>query len=754
MINLIYVVAALLLTALFAFGINYISSASSYKINTRKIGALMLAATTFAHYIYNNTPLYNIAGLSHAASPFNTPEPQPVLTALAVILIWLSYAAILIIVLSEFFGFKTLRAMVNTFAFPVMAVTLIFSKFYAIATLGNEAYSLSTIRLWLLVLQTALGLALPISYVFRQRVLELPQNKKETFDLVASIVCAIIAIMPCYVPQAFFRQIDPFIKLYDLTPEHRVMVYGLFLLPFLMFHALKNKSYGVKRAVLIYFSLAQLWVYVGRWNLEMLKDPLSWPLHLCNTAMFLIPMCLIFKMDRLFNFCLFINVIGAFLASVMPTTIEGVNAIGTERINYWVNHYSAFFMPLLLVALKLFKRPKFKEWIYAEISLTVYFLAMLFVNAWFTNYGTCDYFFLNSDFIASKLGLWAERTRDITASFTYKGLTFTFYPLYQALYYVVYVALTVGIWFLLGVLFSMWDTSEDRRNRQKDYNRMKKELNEYLGDKSIHEPVSGDSSPRLVLRNFSKRYGSNKHYSVNNVSFEVHGGEIFGFLGPNGAGKSTIIKSMVGIQTITSGAIEICGFDVDKQPVAAKLNTGFVPDHYALYENLTGREYINYIADLFQVDADYRNEVIEKFVERFQLTGSFDNQMKTYSHGMKQKITIMAALVHNPKVWILDEPLTGLDPTSIHEVKQCMKEHAANGNIVFFSSHIIDVVEKICDRIAIIKKGKLRACTTIKELNERGIELEEFYLSIINDGDDEHVPYEEELESTAEAATV
>jgi ABC-2 type transport system ATP-binding protein len=210
---------------------------------------------------------------------------------------------------------------------------------------------------------------------------------------------------------------------------------------------------------------------------------------------------------------------------------------------------------------------------------------------------------------------------------------------------------------------------------------------------------------------------------------------------------------VVGIQTITSGEIEICGFDVEKQPVQAKLHTGFVPDHYALYENLTGREYINYIADLFQVGYDYRNEVIEKYVERFQLTGSFDNQMKTYSHGMKQKITIMAALVHNPKVWILDEPLTGLDPTSIYEVKECMKEHAAKGNIVFFSSHIIDVVEKICDRIAIIKKGKLRACTTIKELEQKGIELEEFYLSIINDGDDSHVPYTEN-ESVGGAASV
>jgi ABC-2 type transport system ATP-binding protein len=163
----------------------------------------------------------------------------------------------------------------------------------------------------------------------------------------------------------------------------------------------------------------------------------------------------------------------------------------------------------------------------------------------------------------------------------------------------------------------------------------------------------------------------------------------------------------------------------------AKLNTGFVPDHYALYENLTGREYINYIADLYDVSREERNATIEDLVERFQLHGTFDNQMKTYSHGMKQKIAIMAALVHNPKVWILDEPLTGLDPTSIHEVKECMKAHAAKGNIVFFSSHIIDVVEKICDKIAIIKKGKIRAAATVAELEARKIDLEQFYLDTI-----------------------
>jgi ABC-2 type transport system ATP-binding protein len=235
------------------------------------------------------------------------------------------------------------------------------------------------------------------------------------------------------------------------------------------------------------------------------------------------------------------------------------------------------------------------------------------------------------------------------------------------------------------------------------------------------------------LIGFSKCYGLSKKFAVKNVHLKVNGGEIFGFLGPNGAGKSTIIKSVVGIQSITEGRIEICGYDVEKQSAEAKAQIGFVPDHYALYENLTGREYINYMADIYKVSKKDRDERIAYYVDLFQLAESFDNKMKTYSHGMKQKMTIIAALIHNPKVWILDEPLTGLDPTSIFQVKECMKKHAEAGNVVFFSSHIIDVVEKLCTRIAIIKKGNILCNVTTAELKEKNIDLEQFYLEHIGD---------------------
>lgn len=695
----------------------------------RRILAVLIVPICFYRYMIEREAVFGVRGLN-MYSPFGGNIPQ---TVFSILLIWFTFSALFSTLLDAFFEYKTLRNLSRFFGTPILILDLIFFKTYAIAVIGKDAFEVFDVRMVLMCIEIALALAVIAAPIIEEGF-TLPK-RAEVGRLLYSLPFALLVIMPTYVPQALIGFQDPSLKIEGLTPEHRLVLYFSIIIPFCIYHVFKNKSYELKRFVLIYLSLALMWTYISYWTLPDWASPINWPLHLCNTAMFLIPLCLCFKWEKLFYFCLFINVMGAVFAMILPNTSSSANIIENNIVNFWVNHYPAFFMPILIIALKIFKRPKFREWVYSLIVFTVYFIAVLFLNAWLSNYGDVDFFFLNSDFIVDKLGKWAEDTRDIVWSFKVNGLTLTFYPLYQALFYLVYVVITVGIWFLYALLFSTWDAAEDRRLREKDYKRMKKELNEFLQGRSIHEPATGDSSPRLILRHFSKRYGNNKHYSVDDVSFEVKGGEIFGFLGPNGAGKSTIIKSVVGIQTITSGSIEICGYDCEKQSVQAKQNLGFVPDHYALYENLTGREYINYIADLYQINKEYRDMTIDKYVNLFQLTGSFDNQMKTYSHGMKQKITIMAALVHDPKLWILDEPLTGLDPTSIFEVKEAMKEHAAKGNIVFFSSHIIDVVEKICDRIAIIKKGKLRACIKVSELEEKGIDLEQFYLSVINEED-------------------
>lgn len=249
--------------------------------------------------------------------------------------------------------------------------------------------------------------------------------------------------------------------------------------------------------------------------------------------------------------------------------------------------------------------------------------------------------------------------------------------------------------------------------------------------------MENDNGISLNVSHLYKKYHGAENYTVEDFSMNLTGGKIYGFLGKNGAGKSTIIKSIVGIHGFEKGIIEICGHNVTEEAMEAKKDTGFVPDNYALYENLTGRQYIGYIADLFEVDKSVRKEREDDLVKRLELTARYDKPMKTYSHGMKQKITIIAALIHEPKVWILDEPMTGLDPNSIYQIKECMRQHAKKGNIVFFSSHIIDVVKTLCDDVIIIKHGKLVEEIDLNEHPERRDTLEKGFLLLTSDNEEE-----------------
>lgn len=235
----------------------------------------------------------------------------------------------------------------------------------------------------------------------------------------------------------------------------------------------------------------------------------------------------------------------------------------------------------------------------------------------------------------------------------------------------------------------------------------------------------------LEITNLSKQYRNNTEFSVKDISFKIDEGEIFGFLGPNGAGKSTTIKCVTGILPYSMGNIKICGHDLQEHPTLAKQEIGYVPDNHMMYETLTAKEYINFMSDIFKVGANDRKQRSEKLLELFDLTNVYDKQISTFSHGMKQKICVIGALVHNPKLWILDEPMTGLDPKSSHTLKMLMKEHCAQGNSVFFSSHMLEVVEKLCDRIAIINKGQLLEVGNLESIkSNNGLSLEDFFLSV------------------------
>jgi len=234
----------------------------------------------------------------------------------------------------------------------------------------------------------------------------------------------------------------------------------------------------------------------------------------------------------------------------------------------------------------------------------------------------------------------------------------------------------------------------------------------------------------LKVKNLFKLYHNAKYISARNVSFEVNPGEIFGFLGINGAGKSTTIKCVTGIIPFTAGKIEICGYDIKDDPYNAKRNFGFVPDNHAVYDKLTGAEYVGYLADLYRVPTEIRKQRFEFLCQKFNIGHAVNNQIMSYSHGMKQKISIIGALIHEPKLWILDEPMVGLDPQSIFEVKEYMKEYAKAGNSVLFSSHNLDTVEKLCDRALIIHGGRVIGEVNLKEYRAKGKSLEDEFITM------------------------
>jgi len=232
----------------------------------------------------------------------------------------------------------------------------------------------------------------------------------------------------------------------------------------------------------------------------------------------------------------------------------------------------------------------------------------------------------------------------------------------------------------------------------------------------------------LKLENVSKSYAGGKVKAVDGISLDVKDGEIFGFIGPNGAGKTTTIKMICGILSPDSGKIEINGHDIVKDPIQAKRSIGYVPDNHEVYERLSGLEYLNFICDVYGVASEERRSRIEKYLQMFEIADAAGEKIKTYSHGMKQKLMVTAALLHQPPLWILDEPLTGLDPRSAMLLKEEMHSHCRDGNTVFFSTHVLEVAERLCDRIGIIQHGKLIAVGTLDEL--RGQEKNETLESI------------------------
>ena len=659
--------------------------------------------------------------------------------------IWFEIAAFLFICLEPFFDSKAVKFISMYCAAPLFLISFIGMPYMFMMMKGSL-----TIDFTFIMFGIEMGGLLAILFM------NWFVNWKTKFyhpTIIKGLILAFIVLIfsvPTYLPASVFGFANPFWHVKEMSLTHRLFIYFFILIPPLpIYFFLRNQSKPFIRYALLAITSGVLIIFVAFTKFDAFFEPYRWPIHLCNTVLFVLPICFIFKPKRLFYFTYFINVFGAMFAILMPNTDLETNMLDPDIWRFWYNHAIAFWMPLLAVALKVYDKPKLKQYFYSTIWLAAYYVMALMLNVVFSAYNGVTYyfagrvhtisdtnfFFLNTDFIPEKLGAMGENVFARILEVPVKGAPrpFIFHPMFQIIYFVVYFLLGFGMWFVYVLFFKISEEHYELHLKLRAIRQDRIALESKMDGRSIEEPMDKNAGISYKLVDFSKKYAGRKVYAVEHANLEVYGGEIFGFLGPNGAGKSTIIKSTVGIQPISEGRIEICGYDCATQPIQAKSLIGFVPDHYALYEKLSAREYLNYIADIYKVNKDERDARIEKYTKLFELENAIDNKMKTYSHGMKQKVTIMAALIHDPKIWILDEPLTGLDPQSIYQVKQCMIEHAKKGNIVFFSSHIIDIVEKLCDRIAIIKKGHILCVRDTAEVEKENGSLETYYLDMIGD---------------------
>jgi len=234
----------------------------------------------------------------------------------------------------------------------------------------------------------------------------------------------------------------------------------------------------------------------------------------------------------------------------------------------------------------------------------------------------------------------------------------------------------------------------------------------------------------LQIKNFTKIYPNGK-VAVDDISLTVENGDIFAFIGPNGAGKTTTIKSVVGINDFDNGEILIDGMDIVKMPLDCKKVLAYIPDNPDIYDTLTGVQYLELIADIFKVSKEERNAIAKEYASILEIEKDLNSPISTYSHGMKQKLVLISAFIHKPKLIVMDEPFVGLDPKASFSIKQIMKKFVQDGGAIFFSTHILEVAEKLCNKVAIIKDGKIIACGTMEEV-KKNKSLEKVFLESVD----------------------
>ena len=676
-------------------------------------------------------------------------------TILILILKWLSMLTFSVAVVHPFFKKKESQDYISFFAPIVLILNIIFLKQISISIVGKVDYSSWQMIVYCAMLALTGGITGEELFRFIWKK-DFQKVAKRLGKAGIFLLFYLMAFMPIYAPQLLFGLVGD--EPNGFTVIHRLLIYLTFLFPFAVYFFMRNRSFGERRYMLIMLALSG---FVQYFDIDRGYGISGLPLHLCNTAIVLMFFTYVFNLKGVFYFTYLVNVLGALFALLMPNTEGAWTSIG--NMVFFYNHIYAIILPILGVSLKVFDRPNMKLMKKAIIAFSVYVLFAATLDGWFNNSASLnpvpydynapghvkiDYFFLYSDFFVDKFA-WAYPIKyNFIWKFQVGDTLMTYHYMYILTIWAIFIASMFGMWGLYGIMYKAGDSHQELLRRKRLMRVDRVQLLKELDGRSPKEPLHPEGAHMIKINHFTKRYAGSDRKAVDDLSLEIHEGEVFGFIGHNGAGKSTTIKSLVGIQTITEGSIEIQGYDIARQPLEAKLNIGYVSDNHAVYEKLTGREYVSYVAELYMVSEKDKNDRIKKYAEMFHLEDAIDREIKSYSHGMKQKLMVISALIHNPKVWVLDEPLTGLDPTSSYQIKECMRQHANEGNIVFFSSHVIEVVEKICDRVAIISGGKLCRVCKPEELTKEGYSLEELYLKYATEGANAVFESKEKTEAT------
>lgn len=714
---------------LFIFGVIYLINTlvTKKQISLNKTTKILVISLFFVYMIRlfsNDTSnsVFNLL-LIDITTPINSPDTWILGRSISIFMVflrWFTVLTIIYLILNPFYKLKTIK-IVSTFIAPIIVIlNIIFFKeniMLFISEVNYLNYRSIQFMVEIILMGSLVGLNIIDFYKSRIRI-----NFKEVYQTILIFLLSSLAVMP---QSILFNLLGYYGEIPDgFNFSHNLLLLIPIVIIIISYFSLRNKTLQTRDFFIVFIAFAAFFqfFYVRRYGLTGL------PLHLCNMAIVIMFISAIFRFKGLFYFNYFANVLGGIAALAFPDITEDLFVMGAMQ--YAFNHWYVILWPILAVALGVFDKPNLKHMYKAIIVLTIYYIFIVFINAWLNNYQSVDYFFVYRTHISEMFNLTGFQY-DHIFSFKINDLTFTFYWGYQLLFYFSFILAMFGSWYVYDAFYRFAENQRKLRYKQKQMRIDELNLKQLLNGRNKSEPINLGGVDMIKIMNFSKRYGHSNDFAVKNFSLEVHKGEIFGFLGHNGAGKSTTIKSLVGIQSITEGTMEICGYSIKTQPLEAKLQIGYVSDNHALYEKLTGREYVMYVADLYNVDKELREERLEELIDQFNLRYAIDQEIKAYSHGMKQKLVVIAALIHEPPVWILDEPLTGLDPTSAYQIKESMKAHAKKGNIVFFSSHVIEVVEKICDRIAIITKGELQGIYDMNEIRENNVSLEELYMSKI-----------------------